>query len=212
MPTGEAPSPRTAVRSAAVWRSSDLADASEWTVTLSDDERREIVEAVRAARGAGVAITTVDAASFPLPMLAPRVTEWSALLNEGRGFLLLRRFPVDLLGDADVELAYIGLGTHLGTPVGQDREATVLGHVRDEGVERTHPGVRFYRTRERQDFHADGADLVGLLCLHRARTGGESRIVSSGCALQRAARASARPRRGPLPAVPLGPQRRAVPG
>ena len=179
MPTGQTPNPRTAVRSAAVWRSTDLADASEWTVILSDGERREIVEAVRAARGAGVAITTVDAASFPLPTLASRATEWSALLNEGRGFLLLRRFPVDLLEDADVELAYIGLGTHLGNPVGQDREATVLGHVRDEGVERTHPGVRFYRTRERQDFHADGADLVGLLCLHRARTGGESRIVSS---------------------------------
>jgi len=55
----------------------------------------------------------------------------------------------------------------------------VLGHVRDEGVARTHPGIRFYRTNQRQDFHADGADLVGLLCLHRARRGGESRIVRS---------------------------------
>ena len=167
------------IRSDAAWRPDDIADTSEWTVVLTDDERQEIVDAVRAACRAGATVTTVNAALFPLPTLAERTKDWSTLLNEGRGFLLLRRFPIDLLEEADVELAYIGLGTHLGTPVGQDREATVLGHVRDEGVERTHPGVRFYRTRERQDFHADGADLVGLLCLNRARAGGESRIVSS---------------------------------
>lgn len=148
-------------------------------MVLTDAERQEIVEATSAARSAGATGASVDVASFPLPALAEQIERWSALLNDGRGFLLLRRFPIDLLTPADVELAYLGLGAHLGTPVGQDRDATVLGHVRDEGVERTHPGVRFYRTKERQDFHADGADLVGLLCLHRARTGGESRIVSS---------------------------------
>ena len=179
MTSPEATGTRSPIRSAAVWRSSEIADPSEWTVVLTDDERQEIADAVRAARSAEVAVDTVDAASFPLPTLAGRAEQWSALLNRGRGFLLLRRFPVDLLDEADTELAYIGLGTHLGTPVGQDRDATVLGHVRDEGVERTHPGIRFYRTNERQDFHADGADLVGLLCLHRARSGGESRIVSS---------------------------------
>ena len=71
------------------------------------------------------------------------------------------------------------LGLHLGTPVGQDAEASLLGHVRDEGVERVDPSVRFYRTNARQDFHTDGSDLVGLLCLHGARSGGESRIASS---------------------------------
>jgi hypothetical protein len=39
--------------------------------------------------------------------------------------------------------------------------------------------VRLYRTRERQDFHTDGADIIGLLCLHAARAGGESRLASS---------------------------------
>ncbi len=162
--------PRVPIRSAAAWRPGEIADPSEWTVVLTDEERGEIVAAVEAAVRAGATVSTVDIAAFPLPTLAERARAWSSSLNDGRGFLLLRRFPVDLLGPDDVELAYIGLGTHLGTPVGQDRDATVLGHVRDEGVERTHPGIRFYRTKERQDFHADGADLVGLLCLHRART------------------------------------------
>lgn len=170
---------RKPVRTPAAWRPTEIADPAEWTVVLSDAERSEIVAAVASARVAKATVTTIDAGSFPLPTLSGRIEQWSSLLNGGRGFLLLRRFPVDLLDATDTELAYIGLGTHLGTPVGQDANATVLGHVRDEGVERTHPGIRFYRTRERQDFHADGADLVGLLCLNRARSGGESRIVSS---------------------------------
>lgn len=170
---------RKPIHTPAAWSRGDLTEPTEWTVVLSDAERAEIVAAVQAARATGATVTTVDAASFPLPRLSGRMQDWSALLHVGRGFLLLRRFPVDLLDDADTELAYIGFGTHLGTPVGQDADATVLGHVRDEGVERTHPGIRFYRTRERQDFHTDGADLVGLLCLQRAQSGGESRIVSS---------------------------------
>ncbi len=157
----------------------DVADPSEWTVVLTDAERDEIVTATAAARSAGATVPTLDREAFPLPVLGSRAVEWSRRLADGRGFLLLRRFPVDLLDDAGTELAYVGVGAHLGTPVGQDRDATLLGHVRDEGVERVDPSVRLYRTRARQDFHTDGADLVGLLCLHRARAGGESRIASS---------------------------------
>jgi len=148
-------------------------------VELTDAERDEIVTATHAAVAAGATISTIDRDQFALPTVASRALEWSERLNVGRGFLLLRRFPTDRLDDAATELAYLGLGTHLGTPVGQDKDGTLLGHVRDEGVERTDPSVRFYRTNGRQDFHTDGADLVGLLCLQRARSGGESRIASS---------------------------------
>jgi Taurine catabolism dioxygenase TauD, TfdA family len=63
--------------------------------------------------------------------------------------------------------------------VSQDSTGTLLGHVRDERVERTGPEIRLYRTRERQDFHTDGADVIGLLCLHAAKAGGESKVASS---------------------------------
>ncbi|MCU1498004.1 MAG: hypothetical protein JWM47_1957 [Acidimicrobiales bacterium] len=170
---------RRPIAGAAAWRSGDIAGNADWTVELTDGERDEIVAATVAAKAAGASIVDIDQTRFPLPVLGGRVRGWSAQLNEGRGFLLLRRFPIDLLNDRDTELAYVGLGAHLGAAVGQDADATLLGHVRDEGEERTHPGIRFYRTKARQDFHADGADLVGLLCLQRAASGGESRIVSS---------------------------------
>lgn len=173
---------RSPIDSSAVWRPDELT-ASAWTFHLGDDERAEIIAATRRARREGYTITTIDRDAFVLETLATRTEPWSAELGTGPGFLLLRGFPVDELmaagGLDEVALAYVGLGTHLGVPVGQDAQGSILGHVRDEGIERTDPSVRFYRTRQRQDFHTDGADLVGLLCLRRARSGGESRIASS---------------------------------
>ena len=39
--------------------------------------------------------------------------------------------------------------------------------------------MRLYRTRADIAYHCDAADVVGLLCLRAARSGGASRIVSS---------------------------------
>jgi hypothetical protein len=47
------------------------------------------------------------------------------------------------------------------------------------GLSSDDPNVRIYQTHERQTFHTDSADLVGLLCLQTARSGGASALVSS---------------------------------
>lgn len=121
----------------------------------------------------------MTAADFPLDSMAGAVASWSRMLEVGRGFLLLRGFPIDLLDERQLELAYVGLGCHLGRPVGQNAQGELLTHVRDERLPTDAGKVRLYRTRERQDFHTDGADIIGLLCLHGALRGGESRLVSS---------------------------------
>ena len=55
----------------------------------------------------------------------------------------------------------------------------MLGHVRDLGLRSDDPNVRIYQTHERQTFHTDSADIVGLLCLQTAKSGGLSALVSS---------------------------------
>ena len=172
-------SQRQPVRSPAVWRAADVADESRWAVRLTDAERAAIVAAASRAVEAGHTASSLTLDDFALPALAERVEDWTGELNGGHGFVLIRGFPVDQLSADAVEVAYVGLGLQLGTPVSQDAFGSVLGHVRDEGVTRDSPAVRLYRTNQRQDFHTDGADLVGLLCLQRAKSGGESRIASS---------------------------------
>ncbi|HEV2309094.1 MAG TPA: TauD/TfdA family dioxygenase [Acidimicrobiia bacterium] len=172
-------SERRAIESGAVWTAADVRDPRGWTDELDADAVAALHAAVRHARRRGVDPTTVTRADFPLGPLEDRVAEWKRDLALGRGFVLVRGFPVADLCRSDVELAYAGLGAHLGTPVSQDAFGTTLGNVVDERVARTGPEVRLYRTNQRQDFHTDGADIVGLLCLHAARRGGESRIVSA---------------------------------
>jgi hypothetical protein len=39
--------------------------------------------------------------------------------------------------------------------------------------------VRYYQTTRQLEYHTDSCDIVGLLCLKGAKSGGESRLVSS---------------------------------
>ena len=57
--------------------------------------------------------------------------------------------------------------------------ADVLGHVRDLSLRSDDLNVRIYQTNERQTFHTDSADVVALLCLSKAKSGGESLLVSA---------------------------------
>lgn len=150
-----------------VWTSGDFPDASLWSFDLTPVDRQSLIDYARGGEF-----------SYLASSLGAAARQWSDLLIHGPGFVRLRKFPIDALTEAQTERAYLGLGRLLGEPVGQDREANVLTHIRDERLPAS-PGVRKYRTNQRQDFHSDGSDLVGLLCLHRARTGGESRIVSA---------------------------------
>lgn len=97
----------------------------------------------------------------------------------GKGFILLKKFPVTEWGLEKSATAYMGLGTYLGYFVSQNSRGHVLGHVKDVGEDPTQiDKVRIYRTTARQFFHADDSDIVGLLCVARSLEGGESDIVS----------------------------------
>jgi hypothetical protein len=171
---------REPIVSPAAWRGPELVDdPSAWTYVLDEEARRELELAVRAARDRGKTVATLTREDFVLPTLAATIARWTAELDRGRGFILVRGFPTDRMSVDDAGLGYYGLGLHIGSPVPQNAAGDLLGHVRDLGIERTGPKVRLYTTRAAQDFHTDGSDVVGLLCLRGAKSGGLSRIVSS---------------------------------
>jgi hypothetical protein len=61
----------------------------------------------------------------------------------------------------------------------QNAQGPLLGHVRGFGLRSDDPNVRIYQTHERQTFHTDSADVLGLLCLRPAKSDGHSALVSS---------------------------------
>src|SRR5439155_9497328 len=127
----------------------------------------------------GAEPTTLRREDFPLPALGPRLGRVLAEVQDGRGFALLRGLPVGEWGPKRSAAAFLGLGLHLGNLRSQNARGHLLGHVRDQGLTSRDPNVRIYQTRERQNYHTDSCDVVGLLCLHPARSGGLSSLVSS---------------------------------
>jgi hypothetical protein len=164
---------------AAAWRGVDVAGQSSWIHELSDSEVAELTAVVDEARRLGVGVDALRREDVALPTLAPVIGGWADELDAGRGFVLVRGLPVADLGDDGAAIAYVALGLHLGVPVSQNAHGDLLGHVRDDGSDPDDPTVRRYRTRLAQPFHVDGSDVVGLLCLRRAKSGGLSQIVSS---------------------------------
>lgn len=112
----------------------------------------------------------------PLAEVAART---KAALKEGPGLCLWRGFPQQALDPEEVARAYAVLGLGLGTLAPQNLQAELLTHVRDTGADPDAIETRLYTTRAAQDFHTDGADVIGLLCLRPAARGGESLVASS---------------------------------
>ena len=166
--------------SALAWYGPDLAaDPGQWIIELTDAEVTEIRGACEAVREQKIDIVDITAGNFPLPSLESRVEALSQQLINGIGFALLRRIPVEDLTIEQSAIMFYGLGAHLGNARMQNGKGHVLGHVCDLDVRSDSPDVRIYQTNERQTFHTDSCDVVGLLCLKKAKHGGESLLVSA---------------------------------
>ncbi|MFF8913308.1 TauD/TfdA family dioxygenase [Streptomyces sp. NPDC015032] len=163
----------------AVWRGPDLADSAQWVLRLSPAQTDELGAALRSVRERGVPLLKVTADDFPLPTLSGELARLADVLENGRGFVLVKRIPVEQYGEAAASTIFWGLGQHLGVPVSQNAAGHMLGHARDTGGTMADPSTRGYQTRARLPFHTDGSDVLGLLCLRAARTGARTALVSS---------------------------------
>jgi hypothetical protein len=161
------------------WTGPAMTADGRWLQPLSVAEIDKLLAARQAARSTGKPMRDWTRADFPLPGLAARIAGWLTELDRGCGFVLLRGFPVDDHGEATLAEVYWGLGLHLGRAISQNTDGDLIGHIRDTGADPAAYGVRLYKTRAEQDFHTDGADIIGLFCLKAAKSGGVSRIVSS---------------------------------
>jgi hypothetical protein len=173
----EAP-PQSAVASPAAWKRSDLAEAT-WRVQLDGAESDELQHAVSAWMVQRRPLGEMTRADFPLPALASKIAAWRHEVAAGRGLQVISGVPVNSWSVDEAAVFFWGFGQHLGRPGAQNRKGDLLGHVRDTGADRTDPFVRQYLTTQDIPFHCDAADMVGLLCLRRATSGGLSRIASS---------------------------------
>lgn len=173
------PPPRPLITGPSVWTAPAMRAAEPaWTHHLTPAEIAEIDAAV--AQNHGKDLAAIRQTDFPLPTLAPVLARIRDDILHGRGFAMLRGLPTQDRPIEHTAAAYWGIGTHIGAARSQNKKGHLLGHVYDLGGNTaTDPHLRNYATNEKQNFHIDRADVVALLCLRRAKTGGLSAIASS---------------------------------
>ena len=164
----------------AEWGAADVNDPATWTLRLTADDHDELDAALAHARSVTAELLDVTAEEFPLPTLHDRLDALAHELIDGRGFARIAALDVERLGPEDASWIYWGIGMHLGDPWPQNARGHLLGDVTDQGKAPDDPTARGNEIGgHRLDFHSDGSDLVGLLCLDPGVSGGESLVSNA---------------------------------
>lgn len=151
----------------------------EWIITLSSSEVAELEHAAEHFLRSGIAIGEMKKNHFLLPTFGQKLLQLKEQLIHGIGFCLLKGLPIEKYTEKERAIIFYGLGTHIGNARSQNADGHVLGQVKNTGLDSSDPKVRLYQTKERQTFHTDSCDVVGLLCNQPAKAGGLSLLVSA---------------------------------
>ncbi|GAX78226.1 hypothetical protein CEUSTIGMA_g5668.t1 [Chlamydomonas eustigma] len=174
-----------------VWLKDDAMNMQEeWAHVLTEPQIQELESAVLSILEGGRASVAdnyvhlsrdMSKADFPLPTLGPLLDQVLNEVLEGRGFALIKGFPVERWTRLQIVVAYYGIGLHWGKLRRQNKKAHLIGHVKDIGIDPDYkdPSTRVYLTRAAQPYHVDSSDVVGLMCLKTAKEGGMSSWASS---------------------------------
>lgn len=161
------------------WHADDVADPEVWTMWLTDDDARELDAALVHAKSVSTDLLDIALDDFPLDGLAAKLAGVERELIDGRGFVRLAALDVQKYSDDDLTMLYWGIGLHLGDPWPQNKHGHLMGDVTDQGKGISDPTLRGNELGQiALDYHTDGADLIGLMCLRTAKSGGLSCVAN----------------------------------
>ncbi|MDH3662882.1 MAG: TauD/TfdA family dioxygenase [Alphaproteobacteria bacterium] len=164
------------------WTADDLADRS-WVLEIDPpalDELHGLIATLR-AKPLPLLLRTPD--GMAIPHLRKLYAHAKDRLDQGPGFVVLDRLPIDDYDIDEILACYWILGQLLAPTVAQKWDGTMIYDVTDTKQAYSY-GVRGSATNVELVFHTDNAfgarvpDYVGLLCKYPAATGGLSRFCS----------------------------------
>jgi hypothetical protein len=161
------------------WCAGDVADARAWTLHLSESDHKELDRALATAKSVSSDLLDIGRDEFPLDGLLDKLADVERELIDGRGFVRISALDAQRYSDDDLTMLYWGIGMHLGDPWPQNKHGHLMGDVTDQGKAITDPTARGNELGSiALDYHTDGSDLVGLMCLRKARAGGHSCVAN----------------------------------
>lgn len=173
MTTSEYP---RAIDHCSAWRA-DLQPRASFTIELEPRHVDAFEQALASARAVTDDAEAITREIFALDSIADDVAAWRDEVMRGSGLVILHRLPVERLSKDDLGMIHFGLGTHFGSAMSQSVMGDRLGHIVDVGGK--DPRERAYRNSTELDMHTDACDVVAMMCLQKAQSGGISGYVSA---------------------------------
>ena len=164
------------------WLAGDITP-QDWLVELPDTAMEEIHALARLIEDNPLQMLQRRVHDHRLPALSEIMARMKFILDQGVGFAVLNRLPMDEFSIDTLIEVYWMLGQYVGRPVAQKWNGQMIYDVTDTGQAYAY-GVRGSHTAVELNFHTDNAfarqvpDYVGLLCQQPARRGGVSRFCS----------------------------------
>lgn len=178
----EVSAPRQPRSDRLVWLAGEI-EQRDFVVILTDEALAEIERLAVFLANNPLPIPQRRLDEFDLPACRVMMEQMKTILDDGVGFAVLERLPMDDYPiDTLVEIYWL-LGQFIGRPVAQKWNGQMIYDVCDTGAEYAY-GTRGSHTAVELVFHTDNAfarmvpDYVGLLCRKPAKSGGVSRFCS----------------------------------
>ena len=165
-----------------LWRGDSLS-ASAGKIALPAEVEAELDELVVSLDRDPVPLLLLSPEDFTLDASRALMREVKRSLDNGPGFAIVDRLPVERWSENGVRAVWWLLASLVARPVAQKWDGTSIYDVRDLGRPPGN-GVRPDVTNADQNFHTDNSynlvppHYVGLLCVRTAMEGGVSGIVS----------------------------------
>ncbi|MGI9484992.1 MAG: TauD/TfdA family dioxygenase [Geminicoccaceae bacterium] len=164
------------------WLADELAEDS-WVLEIDRTALEEIHRLIAAMRAKPLPLLLRKPDGMEIPHLRSVYARAKDRLDQGCGFVVLDRIPIDDYEIDDIIACYWVLGQFFGPTVAQKWDGTMIYDVTDTNQAYGY-GVRGSATNVELVFHTDNAfgmrvpDYVGLLCKYPAASGGLSRFCS----------------------------------
>ncbi|MGB2303685.1 MAG: TauD/TfdA family dioxygenase [Candidatus Puniceispirillales bacterium] len=161
-----------------VWKGSDFDQDDSWLHHFDETHIAAFDQLLVELSERSISFPDIVTTDISIGIVGEMLDQISAELEYGRGFALLRGLPVNRYSEAELNTLFYAIGLHMGQPVYQNPKGDLLGKVMNVG-DLTKKDTRVYETNRYLPYHTDPSDVVGLLCVRKAKTGGMSSLVSA---------------------------------
>lgn len=153
----------------------EIANSPQLKFTLTATFLEDVDRCLATARDAGRKMDEIDRSDFSSPAIDGAMEQLLKELRAGTGLVIMQGLDAERYSPADLEIILFGLGMHLGNAVSQSSYGDLLGHV----AVRDKTSARGYTSDRQLELHTDSAEIICLLCVREAISGGESVFANS---------------------------------